>query len=334
MISKSILNYPSIKSTIQDLGEGKSRFVVEPLLHGFGYTLGNSLRRLILSSIPGYAVTAVRINDLTHEYQSIDGVVEDVIDVILNLKNLRVKILTDDDRVSIKLSRSTTGEVKATDFAEDPRVEIINKDLYICYLSKDIDLDIEVDIAKGVGYLSTDKIDYAGNIDPQKILTDASFSPVFDVSLNVEQVRVGDKTDYDKLILDFATDGTISGKEVINFAISFTNDLFLQVGSSLELSDVLTVEEGNKKIEEIREEEEKLRLEIENAKNLEKEKENEDKITIEDDIIIAILEKNDIMTNQALVDLVQNRIEELNDFPGLKKKHLKIIKEYVKNLSN
>ena len=85
MISKSILNYPSIKSTLIDLGDGKNQFIVEPLLHGYGYTLGNSLRRILLSSIPGCAVVAVRVNDLTHEYQSIDGVVEDVIDVILNL---------------------------------------------------------------------------------------------------------------------------------------------------------------------------------------------------------------------------------------------------------
>jgi DNA-directed RNA polymerase subunit alpha len=328
MISKSILNYPSIKATLEEISQDTSRFIVEPLLHGYGYTLGNSLRRLILSSIPGYAVTAVKINDLTHEYQSIDGVVEDVVDVILNLKNLRVKILTDDDTVSIKLNKSSAGEVTAKDFAEDGKVEIINKDLFICYLSKDIDLDIEIDISRGVGYLSTDKIDYSGNIDPQKILIDAVFSPVFDVSLKVEQVRVGDKTDYDKLILDFKTDGTISGKEVINLALSFTNDLFLQIASSLELSDVLTFEEGKEKLAQL--EQEKANSESQISE--EKISKDDDSIKIEDETVLAILEKNEIFTNQDLIDLIKNREEDFNNFPGLKKKHIKLVHEYVKSL--
>jgi DNA-directed RNA polymerase subunit alpha len=331
MISKSILNYPSIKSTLIDLGDGKNQFIVEPLLHGYGYTLGNSLRRILLSSIPGCAVVAVRVNDLTHEYQSIDGVVEDVIDVILNLKNLKVRILSDDDRVSIKLNRSTTGEVTAADFEEDGRVEVINKELFICYLSKDIDLDIEVEVAKGVGYLSSDKIDYVGNIDPQKILVDALFSPISDVSLNIEQVRVGDKTDYDKLILNFNTNETLSGTQAINFSLTFLNDLFLQIGSGLKLENILTKEEGDIELQKLKDEEDRVKLEVQ--KIADESQENTDIITIEDETILAILEKNEILTNIDLVDLVQNRIHDLNEFAGLKKKHIKDIQKYVKNLN-
>ena len=140
-----MLQQPAIKSHLTSHSDTQHTLVIEPLLPGYGYTLGNSLRRVMLSSIPGFAVTKVRINDITHEYQALEGVVEDALDVILNLKNLRAKIITDDETVTLELNKSAQGEVTAEDFEKNAKVEVLNKDLYICTINKGVELKIEGD---------------------------------------------------------------------------------------------------------------------------------------------------------------------------------------------
>ena len=167
MISKSILNYPSIKSTLIDLGDGKNQFIVEPLLHGYGYTLGNSLRRILLSSIPGCAVVAVRVNDLTHEYQSIDGVVEDVIDIILNIKSLVVKNISDLPQV-IRIEKHEKGVVTAANIITTEAVQIINPEHVIATLTDDVPFKVEMTVENGRGYrMAEENVKFRGKRWPR-----------------------------------------------------------------------------------------------------------------------------------------------------------------------
>lgn len=310
-----MINYPSIKSSLKSKGKNSYSFVVKPLLHGYGYTLGNSLRRVLLSSAPGFGVTSVKINKITHEYQAVDGVMEDALDIILNIKNIRAKILNSDDKVTLTLHKDKKGEIKAGDFSAEGKAEIINSDLYICYLSKDVELNIEIEVSRGVGYLPAEKINYAANINPQNILVDTVFSPISNVKLAVEQVRVGDRTDFDKLELTFETDGSINGKEAIDFVLNLITELFSQISSSFN-SRVGDPEE------EIPEAEIKP-IKVTAKKAIKKESE----INLPKGIL-AILEKNDIYTNEDL----KSKESELEDFSGITSKYLKEIKSYLENL--
>jgi DNA-directed RNA polymerase subunit alpha len=309
MIQKSSVLYPAIKSTFKSLNPYSHSIIVEPLLPGFGHTLGNSIRRVLLSTVPGSAITKIRINNITHEYQAIDSVLEDALNVILNLKLLRSKILVDDDSVVISLKKNKAGDVKAGDFNTEKRVEIVNPDLYICHLGKDTELNIEVEISKGVGYLASEKINFAGNLNPQDILVDALFSPVSNASLNVEKVRVGDRTDFDKLTVNFETDGTQSGEDVAEFVFDFVGGLFDQIKSGLFSPESV----------------ESLSTDKKSVKSVKK---SESQIKLADDIV-AILEKNGILTDQDLT----NAASEVSDFAGITKKMSKDIKEYIESLS-
>ena len=303
MIQKTSTVYPTIKSQLEERDLNTFTLTVNPLLPGYGHTLGNSLRRILLSSIPGFAVTKIRINEITHEYQAIDGVLEDAMNVILNLKLLRTKILTDDDTIIISLNKNKKGDVYAKDFNTEKKAEIINPDLYICHLSKDMDLKIEIEIQRGVGYLPVEKINFAGNLNPQDILVDALFSPVTNVSLNVEKVRVGERTDFDKLELNYTVDGSQPGIEIANFALDFVTDLFSQIKSSLSVDTSST--------DEI-------------VKVATKPKPKTTNMDLEDEIM-AILEKNGI-TN--LAELLEKR-SEIEDFAGMTKKRIEKVKNYL-----
>jgi|LakMenEpi03Aug12_release.lakeMendotaPanAssembly.Ray.scaffolds.fasta_scaffold02661_22 DNA-directed RNA polymerase subunit alpha len=308
MIQQTSVLYPSIKSKLHTVEKNNYLLSIEPLLPGYGHTLGNSLRRILLSSVPGYAVTRIRINDITHEYQSIDGVVEDAMNVILNLKSLQTVIKTDEDVVTISLNKLKKGDVLASDFVTKGKVDIVNPDLYICHLSKDIGLNIEVEIRKGFGYLSTDKIDFSGNLNPQDILVDALFSPVTNAALKVEKIRVGESTDFDKLEIAFATNGSQSGQDIVDFVLNFINDLFKQIQSGVQSStkNLDTEMKPEKQVEDV-----VLSSDI----NLESE-------------ILAILEKNGILTN----DQLKSKVDELDDFSGMTKKRIEKIKNYIETL--
>jgi DNA-directed RNA polymerase subunit alpha len=234
------LSYPSIKSKLVSHTDTKHTLTIEPLLPGYGFTIGNSLRRIFLSSIPGYAVTKVRINDITHEYQAIPSVVEDAMDIVLNLKNLRSKILTDDESVVLTLNKKTSGDVFASDFDSNSKVKIANEDLYIAHLDKGGELNIEVEISKGHGYLSVDEVNLSSTTNPLDIVVDSLFSPVTNVMFNVEKVRVGDKTNFDKIILDFETDATVEAVDAVNYAFKLmyeiTGNIMSSFGSSVDIA--------------------------------------------------------------------------------------------------
>lgn len=199
--------------------------VIEPCYPGYGTTIGNALRRVLLSSLPGSAVTAIKIDGIQHEYDAIDHVKEDIVEIMMNLKKLR---LVSHSEEPLKLELSVKGEkiVTAADIKKDSQVEIVNTDLVIANITdKKGEFKAEITVEPGVGYNPVE--DRA--IDKQDIGTiqiDSIFSPVVNVGFNIELTRVGQRTDYEKIILDVVTDGTIKAKEAIDAAIVLLQEQF------------------------------------------------------------------------------------------------------------
>lgn len=203
-------------------------FIVEPLERGFGYTLGNSLRRILLSSLPGAAISSVRIDGVAHEFSTIPGVLEDVTDIILNLKKLVLKLHSDGPEV-LRVKAKGPAEVQAKDIAASSEVEIINPDLHIATLNKRAKLEMEMVVVKGRGYVTAES-----NKKPADAIgvipVDSIFTPIRRVTYTVENTRVGQRTDYDKLILSVATDGSVTPDEAVSMAAQIMNehmDLFI-----------------------------------------------------------------------------------------------------------
>lgn len=204
---------PEFKTNIT---ETYGEFVVEPLARGYGVTLGNPLRRILLSSVPGTAVTSVYIEDVLHEFSTIPGVTEDVMQIVLHLKELVVK-LHDDDPVTLTLRKDKPGPVTAGDFDVPVGAEVINKDLHIATLGKGGRLVMEVRVEPGVGYVPADIHGTKDRIN--SIPVDALFTPVRRVAYRVEDTRVGQKTDLDRLVLRVWTDGSIDPATALNQAV-------------------------------------------------------------------------------------------------------------------
>lgn len=199
----------------QELTDRYGKFVVEPLERGYGITLGNALRRVLVSSLPGAAVTSVKIEGVLHEFSVIPGVVEDTTDIILNLKELLIKLYTDEPKV-IRIEAEGEGEVTAADIIADPDVEILNPELHIATLDKDGRLFMEITVEKGRGYVPAERRRAEPVIGV--IPVDSIFTPVRKVNYQIENTRVGQVTDYDRLILETWTDGSISPKEATSLA--------------------------------------------------------------------------------------------------------------------
>jgi DNA-directed RNA polymerase subunit alpha len=197
----------------ESLSPTRSKFVIEPLEPGFGYTVGNSLRRTLLSSIPGAAISSIRIEGVLHEFSTIPKVTEDVTDIIMNLKELVVRSETDEP-VTVYLKAKGPGSVTAGDIAPPAGVEILNPDLHVATLGKGGSLEMEMNVERGVGYRMADKNKSAR--DPIGVIpVDSIFSPVRRVSYAVENTRVEQMTDRDRLILDVETDGSITPREAL-----------------------------------------------------------------------------------------------------------------------
>ncbi|MFA6583970.1 MAG: DNA-directed RNA polymerase subunit alpha [Elusimicrobiaceae bacterium] len=194
------------------------KFTAEPYESGYGHTVGNSLRRILLSSLDGAAVTAVRIEGAVHEYSTLSGVREDVINILLNLKKLRVKMHSD-GREYVYLTATKDGAVTAASIQETDTVSIINKDLVLANLEPGAKLEAEIEVSRGRGYVSAEdiaKVHRPAGFIPM----DALFSPVTKVHYDVEPARVGQKTDYDRLVIEVTTDGTINPKDALQKAAS------------------------------------------------------------------------------------------------------------------
>ncbi len=187
------------------------KFIIEPLERGYGITLGNALRRILLSSIPGYAITQVKIEGVPHEFMSLPGIIEDIPEIILNLKGVRFK-LNGEGPFYFKLEKTGEGEVKASDIKINKEGEIVNPDHHIATLTKDGKLFMELKVERGRGYASAE---YTKNNEIGVILVDAIFSPIIKVNFIVGQARVGKSSDYDSLVMEIYTDGTIDPKDAL-----------------------------------------------------------------------------------------------------------------------
>ncbi|HEY3105647.1 MAG TPA: DNA-directed RNA polymerase subunit alpha [Gaiellaceae bacterium] len=213
----TLMDFQVPKITHEEVNEDRGVFVIEPLDRGFGYTFGNSLRRVLLSSLEGAAVTSVKIEGVAHEFTTLKGVREDVTDLILNLKNLICRLHGDSPEIEVRLDKKGPGAVTAADIEAPADLEILNPDLEIANLSDKGRLEITLTIGRGRGYVPAEL-----NRGPEHTIgvipVDSIFSPVRRVSYEVEAARVGQRTDYDKLTLDVTTDGSLSPRDSIGQA--------------------------------------------------------------------------------------------------------------------
>lgn len=214
------------------------KFVLEPLERGFGTTLGNALRRVMLSSLPGSAVTSIKIEGVLHEFQKIDGIVEDVTEIVLNLKKLVLKNHSDSDQI-LHLNVSKEGEVKASDIEANSDIEIINPDLVIATLEKGGSLDMKMTVSNGRGYVDAkENAKLMGELPAGVITIDSLYSPIDRISYEVEPARVGQNSNYDKLILNVYTNGAMNPEEAIALASRILIEHFEVVTNLNKISDV------------------------------------------------------------------------------------------------
>ncbi len=239
---------PSI-DTAEISNDGKyAKFVVEPLERGYGTTLGNSLRRVLLSSLTGYAITSVKIDGVLHEFSTIPGVKEDVTEIVLNLKEVILKIEGDGPK-TIYINKSGEGEITAGDIITDSEVEILNPSLHIATLNEDASVNMELTCDKGRGYVSSERNKSILNLPIGAIAIDSIYTQVLKVNYTVENTRVGQITDYDKLTLEVWTNGTISATEAVSFGAKILNEhleLFRDL-SDIEIGSIMDTQEDDEK---------------------------------------------------------------------------------------
>ena len=225
------------------------RFVVEPLERGYGTTFGNSLRRMLLSSLPGVAATSVKIDGVLHEFSTVPGVKEDVTEIILNIKKLAIKLHSDAPK-TVYINHEGAGEICAGDIKHDSDVEIINEDLHIATLSEDAKLFMEITLDKGRGYVSSDRNKQLMQPVIGVIATDSIYTPVEKVNYTVDNTRVGNISDYDKLTLEVWTNGTILPIEAVSLAAKIVNEhmsLFIELSDDAKNAEIMVVKDEDKK---------------------------------------------------------------------------------------
>lgn len=240
---------PTIECVVPEDQSNYGKFIVEPLERGYGTTLGNSLRRILLSSLPGAAVTSVKIDGILHEFSTIPGVKEDVTEIILNLKKLAVRITDNDNTKRVIINAVGPKEVVAGDIIADSGLEIFNKDLHIGTLEENASLMMEINISKGRGYVSAEQNKYE-NMPIAMIPVDSIFTPVTKVNFQVENTRVGQITDFDKLILEVWTDGSITPQEGVAIGAKIMQEhlkLFIDLTDSMDSVEILVEKEEDKK---------------------------------------------------------------------------------------
>lgn len=214
------------KINIKDLKDNRYEVVIEPFFPGFGVTVANSLRRVLLSSLEGAAVTSFKIEGAQHEFDSIDGVKEDLVEIMLNLKQLRLKCFSDEP---VKLTIDVKGEkeVTAADIKKNSDVEIVNPDLLIATITdKATKFNMEITVAKGRGYVTVEQRDDSNKLEISNVAIDSSFSPVLNVGYKIDNVRVGEMTNYERVTMDILTDGTIGAEEAIARGAKILEDHF------------------------------------------------------------------------------------------------------------
>ena len=239
---------PTIECIYSNEDPNYGKFVVEPLERGYGTTLGNSLRRILLSSLPGVAVTSVKIDGILHEFSTIPGVKEDVTEIILNLKKLAVK-LNGENTKRVLINAIGPKEVTAADILGDSDVEIFNPELHIATLEENATLIMEINLARGRGYVPAE-MNKDENTPISVIPTDSIFTPVRKVNFTVENTRVGQVTDYDRLVLEIWTDGSITPEEGVSIGGKIMQEhlsLFVELTDSAEGMEIMVEKEENQK---------------------------------------------------------------------------------------
>ncbi|MCM3387718.1 DNA-directed RNA polymerase subunit alpha [Ureibacillus chungkukjangi] len=224
------------------------KFVVEPLERGYGNTLGNSLRRILLSSLPGAAVTSIQIDGVLHEFSTVEGVVEDVASIILNIKKLALKIYSDEEKV-IEIDVKGDGTVTAADITHDSDVEILNPDLYIATIAKNGHLRMRMYARRGRGYTPADQ-NKREDLPIGVIPIDSIYTPVSRVNFQVENTRVGQNSDFDKLSLDVWTDGSIGSKEAISLGAKILTEhlnIFVGLTNEAQTAEIMVEKEEDQK---------------------------------------------------------------------------------------
>ena len=239
---------PTIECIYSNEDPNYGKFVVEPLERGYGTTLGNSLRRILLSSLPGVAVTSVKIDGILHEFSTIPGVKEDVTEIILNLKKLAVK-LNGENTKRVLINAIGPKEVTAADILGDSDVEIFNPELHIATLEENATLIMEINLARGRGYVPAE-MNKDENTPISVIPTDSIFTPVRKVNFTVENTRVGQVTDYDRLVLEIWTDGSVTPSEGVSIGSKIMQEhlsLFVEPTDSAEGMEIMVEKEENQK---------------------------------------------------------------------------------------
>ena len=239
---------PNIKCLEIDNDSNYAKFVCEPLERGYGITIGNSLRRILLSSLPGSAITSVKIDGVLHEFSTIPNVVEDVPEIVINLKNVRLKLDQNEEKI-LRIDAKGPGEVKAGDIITDGTVEILNPDLHIATVSEGGTLKMELTADMGRGYNNAEK-----NKKPEQPIgvlpIDSIYTPVKKVNYSVENTRVGQRVDYDKLTIEVWTDGSLKPYEALSLAAKVMTghlELFIDLSETAKHTQIMIEKEENKK---------------------------------------------------------------------------------------
>jgi len=248
---------PNITTENLSVDGTSGTFIVEPLERGYGITLGNSLRRVLLSSLPGVAVTSIKIDGILHEFSTVPGVVEDVTEIVLNVKGITAKLHTPGPK-TVTIDVTGDHDITAGDIKQDSDIEILNPDHHIATLSGNERFYMELVFDSGRGYVSqernkqlqSEQAGVAVSAPIGTIYTDSIYTPVYKVSYNVENTRVGSNTDYDKLTLDVVTNGTISAKEAISLGAKILNEhlnLFVDLSDEAKKAEIMIEREETKK---------------------------------------------------------------------------------------
>ena len=239
---------PTINCVAIDVDTYYARFEIEPLERGFGITLGNSLRRILLSSLPGYAFDSVKISGAAHEFSTLTGVTEDVTNIILNLKGVCLKS-NDYDKKTMKISKKGPCEVTAADIETDGTITVVNPELHIAYLDEDANFEVELTAIKGRGYTAGD-VNKSASDDISVLPIDSLFTPVRKANFTIEKVRVGQDADYDKLVLEIWTNGVLEPYEALSMSAKILSEhleMFIDLSEIAKNMSIMSQKESSKK---------------------------------------------------------------------------------------
>ena len=320
---QTTINLPEKPKIIKEEGNLAS-FEIKSCFPGYGMTLGNAFRRILLSSLPGAAITSVKISGAEHEFSTLPGVFEDVVEIILNLKQIKFKMFTDEP-AKITLNAKGEGKVTAADIKTSSEVEIANKDLHIATLTdKNAVLEMEMQVEKGLGYASIEQRE-KNKLGIGNIAIDAIFSPIRKISYEVENMRVGQMTNYNKLILDIETDGSIAPKEALKKASAILVEQF-NVFAEIEEIKSRAEEKEEKKKEKIKEEKIEEKTEKKTEEDFLKKGIDELKLSTR---TMNVLKENKIKN---VGQIVKKNEEKVKNLEGMGDKGVKEIKRALGNL--